>query len=183
MVDASGAAVRAARETFRANPGVVVEHKTVKSDGFDQLITKLGFAGDVDFLSIDIDGADYWLLNALTATRTRVLCMEYNALFGPERSVTVPDATPAKGTPKGYAGASLAALEGCARRKGYRLVLCEDAGVNAFFVRDDLAPQVPTLTAAQAWRPRASRYAVDDAPIVRDVFGEIAAQGLPLVEV
>ena len=183
MLDASGVAVRAALEQFRANPGVMVQRKMVTSDGINELLGNLGVAGDVDFLSIDIDGPDYWLLDALTVTRSRVLVMEYNALFGPERAVTVPDATPAKGTPKGYAGASLAALEKCARRKGYRLVLCEDAGVNAFFVRDDLAPQVPTLTAAQAWRPRASRYSVDDAPIVRDVFAEIAAQGLPLVEV
>ena len=38
-----------------------------------------------------------------------------------------------------YMGASLSALEGLGRTKGYRLVGCNVAGVNAFFVREDLA--------------------------------------------
>jgi hypothetical protein len=42
----------------------------------------------------------------------------------------------------GY-GASLAALEQLGREKGYRLAHTELAGVNAFFVREDLADGLP----------------------------------------
>ena len=55
--------------------------------------------------------------------------MEYNGLFGRDRAVTVPDAPRPPVAPKGYGGASLAALEKLNRTKGYGLVLCEDAGM------------------------------------------------------
>ena len=185
MVDASGSAVRAARTLFAAKPSVVIERKTVTPDNFDKIVTTCGFAGEVDFLSIDVDSIDYWLLDALTAVTARVLVMEYNALFGPERAVTMPNVPRPDGAPKGYFGASLAGLAKCARRKGYRLVLCEDAGINAFFVREDLAPEIPTLTPAQAWRPKSDRYDVtgEVAAIDVDIFKIIDEKGLPLVDV
>jgi len=185
MIDASGSAVRAARQLFAAKPGVVIERATVTPANVDRLVTGHGFSGEVDFLSIDIDSVDYWLLDALTATTARVLAVEYNALFGPERAVTVPNAPRPDGSPKGYFGASLAALTKCARRKGYRLVLCEEAGVNAFFVREGLAPEIATLTPAQAWRPKSDRYDVtgDVAAIDVDIYRLIGDKGLPLVDV
>ena len=185
MVDASGAAVRAARQLFAAKPGVVIERATVTPENVNRLVTDLGFAGEVDFLSIDVDSIDYWLLDALTATSARVLSVEYNALFGPERAVTMPNAPRPEGAPKAYYGASLAALAGCAGRKGYRLVLCEEAGVNAFFVRNGLAPDVPTLTPAQAWRPKSDRYDVtgEVAAIDTDLYRILDEKKLPLVEV
>lgn len=184
MVDASSAAVRAARTAFGARPGVRIERKEVTPDNINDLLTTCGFTGEVDFLSIDIDSVDYWLLDALTVTTARVLVMEYNSLFGSERAVTIPNAPRPQGA-KGYHGASLAAVEKCARRKGYRLVLCEDAGINAFFVREGLAPEIPTVTAAEAWRPLSDRYAVAEETTAdkRDIYTVIEEKGLPLVDV
>lgn len=184
MIDASGSAVRAARTMYAARPNVTIERQFVTSDNIDELVTKYGFAGEVDLLSIDVDSIDYWLLDALTVTRPRVLVVEYNALFGPDRAVTLPNVPKPKGVPKGYFGASLSALDRCAQRKGYRLVLCEDAGINAFFVRMDLAPDVPTLTPAQAWRPKSDRYDVTgEVPALDvDIYKMIAEHGLPLVD-
>ena len=185
MIDASGSAVRAARQLFAAKPGVVIARATVTPENIDRLVTDLGFAGEIDFLSIDVDSIDYWLLDALTATKTRVLAVEYNALFGSERAVTVPNAPRPDGAPKAYYGASLAALTKCAGRKGYRLVVCEEAGINAFFVREGLAADVPTLTPAQAWRPKSDRYDVtgEVAGIDMDLLGILDDKGLPLVDV
>jgi hypothetical protein len=181
MVDASSRAVTAASKLFRANPGVTVTRKTVSTENINKMVLKSGFSGEIDFMSIDVDSIDYWLLDALEAVTPRVLVMEYNAHFGPKRSVTVPNAPLPIGSPKGYSGASLSALESCARRKGYRLVLCEDSGVNAFFVRADLASEIPTLTPADAWRPMASKYRSSLREM--DLYGEIAERGLPLVDV
>jgi hypothetical protein len=139
---------------------------------------------EVDFMSIDIDSFDYWLWKAITVVSPRVLVMEYNALFGRERAVTVPDAPRPPVAPKGYGGASLAALEKLNRAKGYGLVLCEDAGINAFFLRDDVAPEVPRLTAAQAFRPQLASFdAAGDTEKQVDLFASAAQAGLPLVEV
>ena len=104
---------------------------------------RLRLTGEVDLMSIDIDSCDYWLLEALEACSPRVLIMEYNALFGPKRAVTLPNAPLPYQRPKGYFGASLAALEKMAAKKGYRLVLCEEKGVNAFFLRNNVAWSIP----------------------------------------
>lgn len=185
MLDASGSAIRDASALFAAKPQVTVARKMVTPETIDRVLRKAGFTGEVDLLSIDIDSFDYWLLDALTVTTARVLVMEYNASFGPERAVTLPNAPKAKGMPKAYYGASLTALDKCAQRKGYRLVLCEDAGVNAFFVRHDLAPGIITLRPEQAWRPRSNRWDPSgETPMdATDVFKLFEEKGLPLVEV
>ena len=135
-------------------------------------------------LSIDIDSYDYWVLEALSATSPRILVLEYNALFGPDRRVTIPLDQPLDETPKGYNGASLAALTDLAQRKGYRLVACEHAGVNAFFLRHDMATDSPAVPVAEAFRA-AAQYAtdIDDAEVVADIYAAVARRGLPLVEV
>jgi len=184
MIDASRSAVEYARRTFAINPRVQVVCAAVGVENINVLVGDSGFTGEIDFLSLDVDSYDYWLLEALTACAPRVLVVEYNALFGPDRPVTIPCDVPLKGTPKGYGGASLAALEKLGRRKGYRLVGCENSGVNAFFVRNDLAPSIPTLTAAQAFRPSLSRSDMTgEAQREFDIFRVAKEKRLPLVEV
>jgi len=184
MVDASSRAVKMATHEFRANSGVTIVHARATSGGINDLLKTHGFAGDVDLLSIDIDSVDYWVLDAITVCTARLLVIEYNAGFGPRQSLTLPDAAPPKVRPREYFGASLAALTKAAQRRGYRLVLCEYSGVNAFFVREGLAPGIPTLTPEQAFRP--FRYRLhDDAsvPDPADVVKAIEDAGLPLVQV
>jgi hypothetical protein len=105
----------------------------------NQLLIDAGYAGEVDLLSLDVDGVDYWLWEAMTAINPRVVVLEYNHLHGPEASVTVPyrDDFVAEFTEYGsdYAGASFIKL---GRRKGYRYIGSNAIGTNAFFVRDDV---------------------------------------------
>ena len=184
MVDANPKSVAASARLFSVNPGVRVVKSRLASATIDQFLIKHGAAGEVDFMSIDIDSFDYWLWHAITACSPRVLVMEYNGLFGRDRAVTVPDAPRPPVAPKGYGGASLTALERLSRAKGYGLILCEDAGVNAFFLRDDVAPDIPRLTAAQAFRPQLAGYdAAADSEKQADIYAAVAAAGLPLVDV
>lgn len=184
MVDASRTATQHASRTFAINPGVCVICSDVRVDNINELVASHGLTGEVDFFSLDVDSYDYWLLDALTACSPRVLVMEYNALFGPDRAVTVPYDAPFNSAPKGYGGASLAALEKLGHRKGYRLVGCENSGVNAFFLRSDLAPAVPGLSAKEAFRPVLSRTeTVEDVERAFDIFRVAKKHKLPLVEV
>jgi hypothetical protein len=184
MVDASSTAIHMLRNLLGANPQVKFVQSRVTSEKINNLLRKHGMTGDIDFMSIDIDSCDYWLLEALEACSPRVLIMEYNALFGPTRAVTLPNAPPPPNRPKGYFGASLAALEKLARKKGYRLVLCEEAGVNAFFVRNDLALTIQGLTAEQAYRRWLDkRDPSESRPQDIDLYAIIEQQQLPLVEV
>jgi len=58
MVEASKHGAATARERFRHNPPVVVLHKFATSENINSLIKQAGFAGEVDFLSIDVDSID-----------------------------------------------------------------------------------------------------------------------------
>ena len=181
MIDIVPEAIVGLRARFGHNPGVVAVAAAVSPENVNQLLTDHGFTGEVDLLSIDIDSYDYWVLEALSAVSPRVLVVEYNASLGAERAVTIPKQAALDDIPKQYRGASLAALDKLARRKHYRLVVCDPTGTNAFFLRDDVAPKVPGVSVAQAYRPVVDRWSVDDAAAAD---GRAAiAEGAPLVEV
>lgn len=109
----------------------------VTAENIDALITT--HAGtDIDFLSIDIDGNDYWIWKEIISISPRVVCIEYNGKFPPDldwKQNYDPDFI---WDGSDWHGASLKALEKLGREKGYTLVATDLAGVNAFFVRDDL---------------------------------------------
>lgn len=113
----------------------------VTAENIDALIggARVARGGELDLLSIDIDGNDYHVLAAMRAVRPRVIVIEYNAKFPPPMDMVIRyDAGHAwDGTD--YMGASLQALEGLGTRLGYRLVGTNVSGSNAFFVRADLA--------------------------------------------
>ncbi len=114
----------------------------VTRENVNELLTSSGFGADLGILSIDVDGNDYWLLDTIATVKPRLLIVEYNALFGSTRNISVPyDAVFDKYRAHYsglYFGASLGALSTAAARKGFSLVATESSGVNAFFVRDDL---------------------------------------------
>jgi hypothetical protein len=115
-----------------------VRQAFITAETIEGLFAELEVPAEFDFLSIDVDGNDYWIWKAITHYRPRVISIEYNAAFGRSARCTIayrPDSVWGHNT---YVGASLAALEHLGREKGYSLVGCNVAGTNAFFVRDDL---------------------------------------------
>jgi hypothetical protein len=93
--------------------------------------------GGVDLLSVDVDGNDYWIWKALSVVNPRLGILEFNAVCGPEKSVTSPTSRISAWTStSSRTDASLLAFVKFARTKGYRLVGVQSVGFNAFFVRD-----------------------------------------------
>ena len=93
---------------------------------------------EIDFFSIDIDGNDIYIFESMSCA-PKVVCIEYNAKF-PGDIAKQQKYEPTK--PWGrtdYFGASLKAIAAVAARKNYRLVGTNITGINAFFVRNDLA--------------------------------------------
>jgi hypothetical protein len=186
MVDRRAEAVAVCRKRFGHNSRLRLVTAIVTPENVDDLVREAGLSGEVDYVSIDIDSVDYWVLEALSVVRPRVLVLEYNAYLGPERSVTVPRDADFTSVPKGYFGASLVALTKLAARKGYRLIACEETGVNAFFLRSDLRPDIPGAEPAAVFRRikmplgRSHEGAPRDAEAVA---AKVFASGLPLVEV
>lgn len=167
-------------------PGQVTALATwVTRDNVDSLVRDHGFDGEIDLLSLDLDGNDYWIWEALTACLPRIAILEYNSFFGPDRAVTVPysESFDRHERDRRYFGASLAALVALAGRKGYRLVAVEPAGVNAFFLRDDIAPEIPGFRADQLYRPQAKHH-MEMARRGFDPFEAFTPEhGLPLTDV
>ena len=96
------------------------------------------YQGEIDLLSIDIDGNDIHVLKSIDVVNPRALVIEYNGKFPPPISIA-PTYTPSymwSGTD--YNGSSLAAITKIAETKNYTLVGCNIIGTNAFFVRTDL---------------------------------------------
>jgi hypothetical protein len=133
----------------------------VTRDNVDELVTRHMFAGvlaagpEIDLLSLDLDGNDYWVLQALTCVRPRVVILEFNAVWGARRAATVPYDPDfrAELAPVFYGGASLPAFVKLLAGRGYRLVGVEHLGFNAVFVRNDLAAGLlPERTAEECLR-------------------------------
>ena len=163
----------------------------VDAENINRLISGNGISGDVGLLSVDIDGMDYWVWKAIDVVTPAIVVVEYNSLFGPARSVTVPyDPNFVRQKAHyswSYYGASLAALVGLGKTKGYAFVGSNSAGNNAFFVKSDLLRSpLRELTAQQGYVKRTFREARNqDGKLMFPTFEEEAAliEGLPLVEV
>lgn len=122
----------------------------VTAEGVDELLSGLGVPAEFDLLSLDIDGNEWWVWKQLTRFRPRVVVVEYNAGLGPSLRWVMPYAPDFKGTSTRAHGASLKAYVELAGIKGYRLVGCGWVGVNAFFIREDLAHELfPTERTAE----------------------------------
>ena len=114
------------------------------------VLAQQGLPGDVDFLSIDIDGMDIYLLEAIDL-RPKVVCIEYNAKFPPNISKRPTYDPTLRWTGGDYAGSSLLAITEAAEALGYRLVGTSITGGNAFLVRQDLAgDRFPDIATAEA---------------------------------
>src|SRR5262249_4602970 len=87
---------------------------------------------DFDFLSIDIDGNDYHVWNAVARYRPKVVCIEFNP--------TVPTEVHwvQRADPRLKQGASLLAVAELGKEKGYELVSV--LPWNAIFVRAEYFP-------------------------------------------
>ena len=130
-------------ETFRTGP--ILEQAWVTRDNAQGLLERHGFAEDLDLLTLDMDGNDYWILESLTV-RPRVLVCEYNNRIPPGNALSVPYAEEFVAEDhdlshgKGFFGASLAAFVRLLQPERYRLVGANQVNTNAFFLRNDVLP-------------------------------------------
>ena len=114
-----------------------VEQHFLTTASVDKTIARLAPASEVDLLSIDLDGNDYYILDAIRSISPRVIVAEYNAKF-PADVVWIMEYNEAhRWDSTDYFGASLKALELLLAPRGYLLVGCNIVGSNAFFVRAD----------------------------------------------
>ena len=119
-----------------------VVHQFVTAPKIDSALRRLAPA-EVDLLSIDLDGNDYYILEAIRSIRSRVIVAEYNAKFPPDVRWVMEYNEAHSWDSTDYFGSSLKALETLLSERGYALVGCNLLGSNAFFVRRELAADPP----------------------------------------
>ena len=126
-------------DKYAANAAVQTLRANVTPQNIERLFGRAGVPSEPDLLSIDVDGQDYWVWEALEAYRPRIVVIEYNAVLPPGRQLVQPRGYAEGWDGTDYFGASLDALCALAERKGYALAHTDLAAANAFFVRSDLS--------------------------------------------
>jgi hypothetical protein len=171
FIDGDGDRVRRGQDVYGSHPDTslypprfICNHVT--RENVSTLIGDGGLSGEIDVLSIDIDGNDYWVWEALEGVTPRIVVVETHPEFG-LNSVVVPyraDFRWERGMNPDYLGASPAAVAKLARKLGYRLVAGNRYGFNAIFLRNDLAPDIAEIPVENLFHhPRAQeRVAIFD---------------------
>jgi len=166
------------------------EASFITKDNINDIITRNGFGGELGLLSVDIDGNDYWVWEAIDCVTPTLVVAEYNSLFGPSATVSTPyqpDFVRSNADPSNmYYGASIAALDHLATAKGYTLVAGNSAGNNVFFVRNDSLGSLKKLTPQDAYVQASFREAHSaEGEVQHLTFRErqAAIGSLPLVNV
>lgn len=173
-VEADPVRCSVAREKFAsviAAGDLTVRETFVSAENISNLLIEGKTPEEPDFLSIDIDGNDYWIWKALSACHPRVVEIEYHPRFRPPTRWVMKYDPEHRYSGHGYFGASLKSLELLGREKGYSLVGCTFDGVNAFFVRNDLVGDVfhEPFTAEEHYEPFRYSY-LRRSEVLRD-FG------------
>jgi hypothetical protein len=161
----------------------------IDRDNINDLISDGGFRGSVGLLSVDIDGNDYWVWEAIHVVDPVIVVCEFNAVFGDRYSLTVPyqrDFFRTRAHHSNlYFGASIRALFGLAKRKGYTFVGTTSSGCNAFFVRNDRATEVLAALEGVWAFPSMAREARDSEGRLTFVRGKARADvidRLPVID-
>jgi hypothetical protein len=157
--DRKAAAAKKNLAAMVADGRLKIEQHFITAPTIDKKIAGLTAGRDVDLLSIDLDGNDYYVLDAIRSISPRVIVAEYNSKFPADIPWIIEYNEDHRWDSTDYFGASLKSLETLLAARGYALVGCNILGTNAFFLRTDLANETrfcAPFTAENHYEP--SRY-------------------------
>ncbi len=140
FIEADPALFKTLVNHYAHNPKVRAINAFVSPDNIEALLSQLEAPPDLDLLCIDIDGNDYWVWQAITNWRPRVIVTECNGAYPPPQKWVMAYNPAHSWQGDDYYGASPQSLVDLAKSKDYELVCCEEQGANLFFVRADLYP-------------------------------------------
>ncbi|WP_197742827.1 hypothetical protein [Lentilitoribacter sp. Alg239-R112] len=162
----------------------------ITAENINDLLAVQGFGGEIGLLSIDIDGNDYWVLNAIDCCKPAILVLEYNSILGDLYELSVPYSSDFYRFDAHYSGlyfgASLPAMNSLARNRGYTFVGTNSNGVNAFYVRDDLAQSITDSLGSVVGFPSRHRDSRDKKGQLNYMAGlarSVVIEDLPIVNV
>jgi hypothetical protein len=166
VIDGSSDNIRKIRSsTIYALTRLTAVHSFITAENINSLLCANLPDRDVDLLSIDIDGNDYWVWKAIECISPKIVIVEYNSLFGPKHPLTIPYNPGFVRSQAHYSqlyyGSSLTSLVQLGHAKGYSLVYANNAGNNAFFVRHDCCSNLSPRTISECYRKPQFRESLD----------------------
>jgi len=153
-----------------------VKHAWITKDNVNFLLKDIGVTGEVDLLSLDIDGNDYYIWEVIDAINPRLCVFETHNLIPGDLSLTIPyDETFSCWAKEGYEqefrSVSLLAMKKLSQAKGYRLIGAHKHGFNAFFLRNDIGQRLfPEVSIEEVHNNLWSQLAQKERwPLVKDM--------------
>ncbi len=92
-------------------------HAWITAENVNDVTSDSGITGEVDRLALDIDGVAYWVWEAITCIRPRVVVCETHGVIGADDPLTIPYDPNFVITTPDYHSASLAAMTKLADQK------------------------------------------------------------------
>jgi len=146
----------------------------VTSKNILHILNSNEFDNNLDVFSLDVDGIDYWILEALPEKLSKIFIIEYNPTFGPNLEITIPNLNDFDRKKYHYSslcyGVSLQALVKLMNKKKYVFVGSNIACYNAFFVLESevkklnlILPDINDLT----------KYTTSHIRDSRSVYGKL----------
>jgi len=129
----------ATHETTLYHPPIF-KHAWITKENVNDLIAESGFKGNIDLLSLDMDGNDYYIMEAIDVVKPRVIICETHNIIPSELSLTIPykaDFNRKDDLHAEFMGMSLLAATKLLNKKGYRLIGSHRHGFNAIFMLND----------------------------------------------
>lgn len=127
----------------------------VTRSNINELLQNLGVSGDIELLSLDIDGNDYYVWEAISVIQPKLCIFETQDIIPSELSLTIPyednfNCWEKSEIDQDFRSVSLLAMKKLSESKGYRLIGSHRFGFNVFFMRNDVGrDQFPEVSVEQ----------------------------------
>jgi hypothetical protein len=139
----------------------IVDEFVVMDNIFDIYSSSLSFLElkaneTVDFLSLDLDGNDYYFVNQLLTegARPKVFCLEYNPKFRTPTNIKIEyNSAHQWENSDDYYGCSLQAYVELLKDFDYTLVVCNVTGSNCIFIKKEYISHFKIYSEAELYQP------------------------------
>jgi hypothetical protein len=156
VIDSSESNIKSIRNNdlyWRYN--LIAKAGFVTAENINDMIKEEKVEGEIGILSMDIDGNDYWIWEAINVVQPVIVIVEYNSVFGKDTNITVPYNKEFDRHKQHYSGlywgASLGAFNHLAEQKGYAFAGSNSAGNNAFFVLKSRLGKINPVTVEEGY--------------------------------
>ena len=140
--------IKKANDFFKTNKSTwilppICKQAWITKDNINRLIENEDFIGDIDFLSLDIDGNDYYIWDSIKILYPRVFICECHNIVPDDMAVTIPYKedflyTSKENYHEEFRSVSPLAMIKLSKEKGYRLIGSNKYGFNLIFLRNDV---------------------------------------------